>query len=379
MAPLSSKGDAPTLPEDDATRFLDAVIDQLPAMVFLKTASDLRFVRFNRAGEDLLGLSRAALIGRNDHDLFPKEQADFFVQKDREVLHGKVTLEIPEEPIETPRGTRWLHTRKIPLLDERGQVTHLLGISLDITDARTAVEDVRRAKEALEASNRELEGFAYSVSHDLRAPLRAIDGFSQALLEDELDRLSPRGKDYLRRVRAATERMTSLIDDLLELSRVGRAELRRAEVDLGAVSRALLEELRSAEPEREVSVTIEGDLTLEGDATLLGVAMRNLLGNAWKYTSRKPRARIEVRGERANDETVITVRDDGAGFDPKYAGRLFSPFYRLHTAAEFPGDGIGLATVRRIAHRHGGRVRGVGVPGEGATFTLVLPTRAERT
>ncbi len=364
-------------PIDRSDEFVEAILDALPLMVFVKDANDLSYVRLNPAGERLTGLDRHAIIGKTDYDIFPPDIAAFFQEKDRRTLAARETVDIPEEQVQTTSGRRWLHTLKVPIAGLEGDPRYLLGISLDITEARSAVEEVRRAKEALEASNRELEGFAYSVSHDLRAPLRAIDGFSQALLEDEAERLSPRGKDYLRRVRAATERMTSLIDDLLELSRVGRAELRRTEVDLGAVSQALFEELRSIEPARDVTTVIEGDLVLEGDATLLGVAMRNLLGNAWKYTSRKPSARIEVHGQRAGHETVITVRDDGAGFDPKYAGRLFAPFHRLHTASEFPGDGIGLATVRRIAHRHGGRVRGDGVPDVGATFTLVLPTRSE--
>lgn len=235
-------------------------------------------------------------------------------------------------------------------------------------------ERVRERTADLAAAYRELEAFAYSVSHDLRAPLRALDGFSLALLEDYGEALDETGQDYLRRIRAAAQRMAALIDDLLTLSRVSRREMAVAEVDLGALARQALADLRAAEPGRRVRARVAGGLTARGDPHLLEVALRNLLDNAWKFTRGREDARITVGARRRGGETVYYVRDNGAGFDPRYADKLFVPFQRLHDAAEFPGTGIGLATVQRIVHRHGGRVWAEGGPGRGATFYFTLPT-----
>ena len=226
----------------------------------------------------------------------------------------------------------------------------------------------------LAAVNKELEAFSYSVSHDLRAPLRSIDGFSQALLEDYAERLDDQARDYLNRVRAATQRMGLLIDDMLTLSRVTRAEMQRGTVDLSLLAEDVLEELQKTEPGRKVEWRIEPGLAAEGDTQLLRVALLNLLGNAWKYTARQPQPRIEFGAVRNADGTrEFFVRDNGAGFDMRYAGKLFGAFQRLHTASEFPGTGIGLATVQRIINRHRGQVRAEGVPGRGATFYFTLP------
>jgi signal transduction histidine kinase len=208
------------------------------------------------------------------------------------------------------------------------------------------------------------------VSHDLRAPLRAIDGFSQALAEDYGDRLDDAGKDYLARVRGAAQRMAALIDDLLELSRVARADLVRTRVDLGAMAREIAAELAQAAPERRVVFRADGDLAVSGDPRLLRVALVNLLENAWKFTRRRDEAHIELGRD---DRGALFVRDDGVGFDMAYAGKLFGAFQRLHTAADFPGTGVGLATVQRIIHRHGGRISAEASPGAGATFRFTLP------
>ncbi len=224
----------------------------------------------------------------------------------------------------------------------------------------------------LAATNRELEAFAYSVSHDLRAPLRALDGFSQALLEDYVSLLDVQGRDYLRRVRAASQRMGRLIDDLLRLSRLTRAEMHREMVDLSALARSIEAELRQEEPEREATFTIAENVIAWGDARLLRVALENLLGNAWKFTARKPHARIEFGLTREDGETIYFVRDDGAGFDMTYAGKLFGAFQRLHASSEFEGSGIGLATVQRVVRRHGGRVWAEGAVDQGATFYFTL-------
>ena len=246
--------------------------------------------------------------------------------------------------------------------------------------AERASKDLQDANRELEGANKELEAFSYSVSHDLRAPLRTIDGFSQILLEDYADELDEEGEDYLGRVRAASQHMGNLIDDLLDLSRVGRRPLRQELVDLSSVAAGIVEELRKSQPEREVEFVTEEGITAWGDANLLRVALENLLGNAWKFTSKKPEAKIEfgmVRNDRgtpssSSSSSYYYVADNGAGFDARYSEKLFGAFQRLHGAQEFEGTGIGLATVARIVHRHGGRVWAEGEVGKGATFFFTL-------
>jgi len=270
--------------------------------------------------------------------------------------------------------------------------------------------ELEQRNHELAVVNRELEAFSYSVSHDLRAPLRSIDGFSQVLLEDYADILDAQGKDHLVRVRSATQRMGELIDDLLSLSRVTRSEMKREMVDLTGLVHAIAVELRRTQPERQVEFAIAPGLVARGDACLLRVLLENLLANAWKFTSKHPTARIEFGvtqiGEVGSQPSVVSsqgsktstpqseirdrqlggpqsaiatpelayfVRDDGAGFDIAYAVKLFGPFQRLHSASEFPGTGIGLATVQRIVHRHGGQVWAEGAVDQGAIFYFTLP------
>ena len=239
-------------------------------------------------------------------------------------------------------------------------------------ELREAFESLRRAKEAADAANRELEAFSYSVSHDLRAPLRAIDGFSLALLNNYQGLLDDRGGDYLRRVRGATQRMAQLIDDLLKLSRLTRGELIIGEVDLSALAQEVAAELRKAQPERQVSLHIAAGLTGMCDPHLLKVVLENLLGNAWKFTGRKEGAAIEFGADEAGGATAFFVRDNGAGFDMTYADKLFVTFQRLHLEKEYPGTGIGLSLVQRIIRRHGGKVWAEGKVGQGATFYFTL-------
>lgn len=242
----------------------------------------------------------------------------------------------------------------------------------DVTVRRRAEEDLQRHAAQLEISNAELDAFSYSVSHDLRAPLRAIDGFSLALIEDFGRQLDEKGADYLRRVRTAAQRMSQLIDDLIDLSRVSRAEMKREPVDLTAIAREVEQELRRREPGREVEVEVDPDLSVEGDSRLLRLALENLLGNAWKYTRTRPRARIELARVQYEGRPGFEVRDNGVGFDMAAANRLFGAFQRLHRADEFEGTGIGLATVQRIVRRHGGRVWASAVKDRGATFGFTL-------
>jgi two-component system, sensor histidine kinase and response regulator len=224
----------------------------------------------------------------------------------------------------------------------------------------------------LEHKNQELESFSYAVSHDLRAPLRRIEAFSRAVLESQHERLDADGRRFFDRIQEASRQMSQLIDDVLHLSKVSRAELRQQEVDLSALAGAILERLREAEPGRVVETRIRPGVVVSGDGQLLRIALSNLLENAWKFTARQPAARIEFGLTSAAGESTYFVRDNGAGFDMTYADRLFGPFQRLHLATEFPGSGIGLATVRRIIHRMGGRVWAEGLVGRGATFHFTL-------
>ena len=354
-----------------ANRFLDAIIENIPDMVFVKDADRLAFTRFNRAGEELIGASRDALIGKNDYDLFPPEEAMHFQAMDKQTLRGKTLVEI-EEPIQTATGKRWLRTKKVPILDEHGEPAYLLGISQDVTEQKLHHAALVHAMEKAETANRELESFSYSVAHDLRAPLRGVDGFSQALLEDYGDRLDDEGRHLLHRVRDQAQRMATLIDDLLALSRVTRHTLVREVVDLGALARTSLAACQRLEPERSVRITVGQGMSVEADPRMMAIAFDNLLGNAWKFTSKSPDAHIEIGHVLVDGEQRYFVRDNGAGFDPKYTHKLFGVFQRLHTEREFPGTGIGLATVARIILRHRGRVWAEGEPGKGATFFFTL-------
>jgi signal transduction histidine kinase len=227
----------------------------------------------------------------------------------------------------------------------------------------------------LEAANRELESFAYAVSHDLRAPLRSLSGFSQILAENSPPGLDDQSRHYLHRIRDASQRMSRLIEDLLGLSRIGRSELVRRPVDLSQIAAEAVAALRERTPDRSVDIKIAPDLHAEGDARLLRIAFDNLLDNAWKYTSRRADACVEVGVQTAGSEQngrVFFVRDNGVGFDMAYANKLFTPFQRLHTDAEFPGAGIGLVTVQRILARHGGRIWADAQPGQGAAFYFTL-------
>jgi len=226
---------------------------------------------------------------------------------------------------------------------------------------------------ALHDANRELESFSYSVSHDLRAPLRSIDGFSQALVEDVGEELPPEARSHLDRIRHATRRMGRLIDDLMALSKVGRAEMTRERVDLSDVAEQVVAELRRQQPARQIAVTIAPGLQATADPPLVRLALQNLIENAWKFTSRRDGSAIEVGQTRdPRGASAFYVRDNGAGFDPEYAHKLFGPFQRLHTVSEFPGTGIGLATVQRIVHRHGGQVWAEGKTNAGACFYFTL-------
>jgi PAS domain S-box-containing protein len=265
-----------------------------------------------------------------------------------------------------------------PIHDARGSIIGASKVARDISDRKRAEEAIARAKEAAEIANRELEAFSYSVAHDLRAPLRGIDGFSAALLEDHGEKLDDDGRRFLRRVRESTQQMAQLIDSLLLLAGITRGELRREDVDLSTLAQGVCDRLRASQPDREVDIHLAGPLIATGDSRLLTVVLENLLGNAWKFTRHRSDARIELGSTTEEGRTVYVVRDNGAGFDMAFSAKLFGVFQRLHTADEFEGTGIGLATVQRVIRRHGGRIWATGVVGGGATFCFTLNERTPR-
>lgn len=363
----------------EINHFLDAILENIPNMVFMKDAAQLRFVRLNKAGERLLGLTRDKLIGHNDFDFFPKEQADFFTKKDKEALTKNDVTDIPEEMIETSYGPRWLHTKKIPLFDVNGAPTHLLGISEDITEKKEDEEKILQLNnelshnvQQLESVNKELESFSYSVSHDLRAPLRAIDGYARIIEEDYGQVLDTEGKRLLGAVQYNAKKMGNLIDDLLAFSRLGKKELTKTDLNMNELVEGALGEINRS-TQHHAKVIIGPLHQAKGDYGLINQVMVNLLSNAIKYSSKKEHPQVDINSELHGREIVYTIRDNGAGFDMRYASKLFGVFQRLHTADEFDGTGVGLAIVKRIVSKHGGKVWADSEKDMGTTFRFSLP------
>ncbi len=360
------------------------ILELIPdAIVIVNSGGQIIFV--NSQAEKVFGYKRDELIGKPVEMLVPERLRD---------LHVGHRSDYYSRPTPRPMGlcVDIACLRKdgsefpadislSPLETEEG--FFVISDIRDITVRKKMEEEVRRLNIDLErriiertnelaAANKELEAFSYSVSHDLRAPLRSMDGFSQALLEEYTGKLDDQGKDYLGRIRAASQRMAQLIDDMLSLSRVTRSEMHRERVDMGAVAQSIAAELRRAQPERKAEFVVSPGLYADGDAHLLRIALENLLRNAWKFSGKKPEARIEFGVKEYDGRSAFFVRDNGAGFDMAYAGKLFGAFQRLHGMKEFPGTGIGLSIVMRIIHRHGGRIWAEGEVEKGATFYFTL-------
>lgn len=337
-------------------------------------------VSWNSGAQRIKGYSAEEILGRHFSRFYPKE----------EVLTGKPEKELKlaaergsceDEGWRVRKdGTRfWANVVISALHDDSGKLRGFGKITRDMTERKKIEERVEEQKRQLARTNadlveanKELESFSYSVSHDLRAPLRSIDGFSHALLEDCANKLDATGKDHLNRIRAATQRMGMLIDDLLNLARITRGEVHLEDLDMSVLAGSIVANLRMVHPDRKVDVEIEENLRAEADQRLLSVALENLLDNAWKFTCKRELARIHFGKLNSNGNAIFYVRDNGAGFDSAYAERLFGAFQRLHTTNEFPGSGVGLATVQRIIRRHGGQVWAEGVINAGATFYFTL-------
>jgi PAS domain S-box-containing protein len=336
---------------------------------------DYRFLQANPAFEEMTGLKAADIIGRTVLAILPGTESSWIER------YGAVAQTGAAARFEDYASTLGRYYGVVAYSPQVGQFVTLVS---DITERKAAEQEIKRLNAELEdrvlartaelaSANRELEAFVYSASHDLRAPLRSIDGFSQMVVEDAGERLDATDVDHLQRVRAAAQRMAHLIDGLLVLSRASRQEVLRKNVDVSAMARSVIADLRSEHPERRVEVVIQPDLTADADATLLHVILTNLLGNAWKFTAKHETARIEVGVTDGGGERAFFVKDDGAGFDMAAAQHLFGAFQRMHSADEFEGDGIGLATVQRLVARHGGRVWAEAEVEKGATFYFTLP------
>jgi PAS domain S-box-containing protein len=355
-------------------------ISGLRDYAMLMLDKDGTIISWNAGAERINGYCSDEILSQHFSKLYTPE----------DLAHGKPALELK---IATERGRYeeegwrlrkdgsrfWASVVITAVHDEQGQLRGFGKVTKDVT-ARKIIEEkletqnkeVSRANERLVEANQELESFSYSVSHDLRAPLRAIDGFSHALLEDCLDKLDDQDKHHLGRIRAATQQMGMLIDDLLNLSRITRAQMQIQDVDLSGMVHSLIAEMQKADPERRVDLQVEEGLRAAADRGLMKIALVNLLSNAWKFTSKRACGSIEFGNIKVRGATAFFVRDNGAGFDPAYAGRLFGAFQRLHSTFEFPGTGVGLATVQRIVRRHGGHIWSESAVDQGATFYFTL-------
>lgn len=357
------------------------------APVGIGVVVDRLFTEVNQKMCDLTGYTREELIGESSRILYPSEEEYLRVGKIKYARINKYGSGSVKTQFKTKDGSILDIFLSSTPIDPSNLSTGVTFTALDITELLKAQRDLEELNRTLEnrvenrtaqltALNNELESFSYSVSHDLRAPLRGIDGFSLAVLEDYGYLLPEEGQHYLDRIRKATLRMGRLIDDLLRLSRISRKELKYETVSLSALAREVIDEFRAGEPEREVSFSLTGHMNAYGDKGLLRVVLQNLLGNSWKFTAGKDNAKIEFS---RTSEGTFFVRDNGAGFDPGYAHKLFEVFQRLHTSRDFEGSGVGLATARRIIHKHGGHVWAEGEPDKGATFFFTLKPKEEDT
>ena len=334
---------------------------------------------WNAGAIKIYGYSEQEAFKLNVSDLVPEEYKAEALNFIADLKKGELV-----ESLETKRQTKdgkildiWMVVTK--LVDENGKLIGAATTERDITERKQEEEDIRRLNNEMEqrivqldAANKNLEAFSYSVSHDLRAPLRGIDGWSLALLEDYGNQLDGQAKTYLEQVRSETQRMGQLIDDLLQLSHLTSTDMSKIKVNLSALAGTIAASLQKAQPDRQVEFVIKPGLNANGDAHLLEIALTNLLDNAFKFTGKTRQARIEFGQTEVEDQRAFYVRDNGVGFDMELAKKLFGAFQRMHRASDFPGTGVGLTTVQRIVHRHGGRIWAEAAVDQGATFYFTL-------
>ena len=331
---------------------------------------------WNPAAEGMFGYSAHEITGQSGTILCPDDRMAEFTSVLGAIARGEHVAHYQTMRRRKDGSAIPVSVTVSPVRENGGKLIGISSIARDITDQRRSESELRRRADELERTNQNLEAFSYTVSHDLRAPLGAVAGYSEALLDDCWEDLGDAGRCYAERIKAVSDEMTALIDDLLRISRVTEAELQLEAVDLSAEIAALAEELQARDPGRRVKVTIQDGVRLRTDRSLIRTVARNLLDNAWKFTSGRDGALIEFGTIPATPGRICCyIRDNGAGFDPAYAGQLFRPFQRLHAAHDFPGHGIGLASVKQIVERLGGHVRAESVPGTGATFYLVLDNK----
>ena len=372
--------DAAEHESDRQRRFSDTIIENAPMGVFIKETTGMTLIRVNRFVEEITGRPREEVLGKDDSQFFGAEAGRLAVAAEQQLVARREMLSMEEIQVDTPHGKRTLLVRKVLVPDESGAIAYLLGLSEDVTDRRRAeqaqqqfAETLERKGRELEAANKELESFSYSVSHDLRAPLRAVEGYAAILQEDHGDKLDAEGLRFLRNIREGATRMGQLIQDLLAFSRLGRQPLTMTQTDSHYIVQSAWETLRTGQPALRAELVI-GDLPPSyGDPRLLQQVWANLLENAVKYTAKAEQPRIEVTGEIVGTEALFSIRDNGVGFDMRYYEKLFNVFQRLHSDTEYAGTGVGLAIVQRVIARHGGRVWAQAEPGKGASFSFALP------
>jgi PAS domain S-box-containing protein len=350
---------------------LAAIVDSSDDAIFSESL-DGGITSWNRSAERMYGFSAAEIVGRSSRILIPENR------RERELdVFERVAMGERIKPFETVHRSKdgapvEVSLALSPIVDGTGKRIGISAICRDISETNRMRRSLTQARDAAEAANKELEAFSYSVAHDLRSPLRSIDGYSEALVDDCEAQLSADGRRYLGFIRESSQLMARLIEDILTLARVARSELVEQPVDLSALARAVASRLERRDPERNVEIAIEAGLAADCDARLMSVIFENLIGNAWKFTSKRTGARIEVGCGFDSGKPVFFVRDNGVGFDMKYASKLFGVFQRLHSTHEFDGNGVGLATVQRIVHRHHGRVWAESVVGAGTTVYFTL-------
>lgn len=352
---------------DEAKFHLAAVIDSSDDAIVTKTLEGI-VTSWNPGAARIFGYSEAEMVGTPLMRLIPEDRLSEEAEILRKIRAGERVAHF--ETIRRRKDGCLIHISATisPIRNGKGDVVAASKVARDVTKLKLAQQEIAEAKEAAERSTRELDAFSSSVAHDLRAPLRRIDGFSLALLEDYQDKLDQQGKEFLEFVRESATHMGKLIDDLLGLARMTRVDLRTETVDMSALAHKISAPFIAAEPSRKVELVIAEGMTVAADAGLMSVALENLLSNAWKFTRHASPARIEF----GRTKGVFFVRDNGAGFDMAYASKLFGIFQRQHSSAEFEGTGVGLATVERIVRRHGGRIWAGAAPGQGATFQFTI-------